>query len=143
MSINKIGVVVISHGRLANELLTAAEMVVGEQTNVQAVSIDWYDDVEAAKAEISRAIEAVSDGKGVILMTDTFGGTPTNIAAMFLAPGEVEIVTGASLPMIVKLASIDHEMPLAEVAQVLVDEGKDAIYRAADLLAPQRMKKDA
>lgn len=140
---SKIGAVIIAHGRLANELLAAAETVVGELSNVQAVSIDWHDDVEGAKSEISRAISEVSAGKGVVLLTDMFGGTPTNIAAMFLEPGEVEIVTGASLPMIARFATLDNELPVGEFAQKIVEEGKAAIYRAADLLEPQKMKKDA
>lgn len=140
---SKIGAVIIAHGRLASELLSAAETVVGEMSHVQAVSIDWHDDVEGAKSEIARAISEVSDGKGVVLLTDMFGGTPTNIAAMFLEPGEVEIITGASLPMVVKIATLDHELPLAEFVARVVSEGQVAICRAADLLEPQKIKKDA
>jgi PTS system mannose-specific IIA component len=139
----KIGAVLVSHGQLGNELLAAAETVIGQQPDIRAVSIDWHDDVEVAKAQIARSIEEVSDGNGVVVLTDMFGGTPTNIAAMFLKPGEVEIVTGASLPMIVKAATLDNELPLAEFAQRIVDEGKAAIYRAAELLEPQKLKKDA
>jgi mannose PTS system EIIA component len=139
----KIGVVLVSHGQLGNELLAAAETVIGQQPDIQAVSIDWHDDVEAAKEEIARSIEAVSDGAGVVLLTDMFGGTPTNIAAMFLQPGEVEIVTGASLPMVVRAATLDGELPLADFVQRIADEGKAAIYRAAGLLEPQKFKKDA
>ena len=82
--LKKIGGVIISHGQVANELLSAAEAVVGDLRHIRAVSIGWHDDVEAAKEEIARAIEDVSDGAGTILLTDMFGGTPTNIAAMFL-----------------------------------------------------------
>lgn len=140
---SRIGTVVISHGQLANELLSAAETLVGEQNHIKAVSIDWHDDVETCKSEIARAIEDVSHGRGTLLLTDMFGGTPTNIAAMFLKPGEVEIVTGASLPMVVKAAVIEDDLPLHEFAQKLVEEGKEAIYRAADLLEPQKLRKDA
>jgi PTS system mannose-specific IIA component len=101
----KIGGVVVSHGQVANELLAAAEAVVGDLQHIRAVSIGWHDDVEMAKDEIARAIEAVSQGAGVLLLTDMFGGTPTNISAMFLKEGEVEIVTGVNLPMVIKLAS--------------------------------------
>jgi mannose/fructose-specific phosphotransferase system component IIA len=72
-----------------------------------------------------------------------FGGTPTSMAAMFLQPGEVEIVTGASLPMVVKAATLDGELPIDEFVQRIIDEGKDAIYRAAALVEPQKLKKDA
>ena len=139
----KIGAVLVSHGQLGNELLAAAETVIGQQPDIRSVSIDWHDDVEASKAEIESTIAQVSEGKGVVLLTDMFGGTPTNIAAMFLNPGEVEIVTGASLPMVVKAATLGGELPLAEFVQRIVDEGKAAIYRAAELIEPQKLKKDA
>lgn len=139
----KIGGVIVSHGQVANELLAAAETVVGELNHITAVSIGWHDDVELAKAEIERAIKKVSGGAGVIVMTDMFGGTPTNIAAMFLKENEVEIVTGVNLPMVIKLASFNDDLPLPEVARLVEDQGKQAIYRTSGLLEPQRMKKDA
>ena len=85
--------VIVSHGQVANELLSAAETIIGNFKHITAVSIGWHDDVEAAKNEIRRAIERVSVGGGVLVMTDMFGGTPTNIASMFLQQGEVEVVT--------------------------------------------------
>lgn len=139
----KIGGVIVSHGRLANELLAAAETVVGEVNHLAAVSIGWHDDVEKANTEISRAIKKVSSGGGVLLLTDMFGGTPTNISAMFIAEGEVEIVTGVNLPMIIKLASQSKEISLAEMAKEVEEQGKQSIQRAAKLLAPQKLKKDA
>ncbi|MGI9055439.1 MAG: PTS sugar transporter subunit IIA [Pyrinomonadaceae bacterium] len=134
----KIGGVIVSHGRVANELLTAAETVVGHLTHIAAVSIGWHDDVEVAKDEISRSIKKVSDGKGVLLLTDMFGGTPTNISAMFIKENEVEVVTGVNLPMVVKLASQNMEMTLLEMAEEVEVQGKQAIYRAGNLLAPQK-----
>ena len=139
----KIGGVVVSHGQVANELLAAAEKVVGELHHVAAVSIGWHDDVEKANEQISGAIKKVSSGKGVLLLTDMFGGTPTNISAMFLADGEVEIVTGVNLPMVIKLASQSQEISLAEMAKVVEEQGRQSIQRAAELLAPQKPKKDA
>jgi mannose PTS system EIIA component len=132
----KIGGVIVSHGRLANELLAAAETVVGELNHIAAVSIGWHDDVEQAKDEISRAIKQVSGESGVLILTDMFGGTPTNISAMFLDKSEVEIVTGVNLPMVLKLASQNKEMNLAEMAKIVEEQGKQAIYRAGELLAP-------
>ena len=140
---DKIGGVIVSHGQVANELVAAAEAVVGDLSHITAVSIGWHDDVEMAKAEIERAIANVSQGKGVLLLTDMFGGTPTNIAAMFLKAGEVEIVTGVNLPMVIKLAALTREMSLQELAKEVEDEGKEAICRAGVLLEPQKMKKDA
>jgi PTS system mannose-specific IIA component len=140
---NKIGGVIVSHGQVANELVAAAEAVVGDLSHITAVSIGWHDHVEMAKAEIDRAIANVSQGNGVLLLTDMFGGTPTNIAAMFLKSGEVEIVTGVNLPMVIKLATLDREVSLQELAKEVEDEGKEAICRAGVLLEPQKMRKDA
>lgn len=138
--IKKIGGVIVSHGRLANELLAAAETVVGELNHIAAVSIGWHDDVEIAKDEIARAIKKVSDGNGVLLLTDMFGGTPTNISAMFIAAGEIEIVTGVNLPMVIKLASQNKDLALNEMAKEVEAQGKQSIYRAGELLAPQKAK---
>ena len=140
---NKIGGVIVSHGQVANELVAAAEAVVGDLSHITAVSIGWHDDVEMAKDEIQRAITNVSSGNGVLLLTDMFGGTPTNIAAMFLKENEVEIVTGVNLPMVIKLASVTKEMTLHELAKEVEDQGKEAICRAGILLEPMKLKKDA
>ena len=137
----KIGGVIVSHGNLANELLAAAQTVVGELHHIAAVSIDWNDDVESAKDEIAKAIKKVSQGSGVIILTDMFGGTPTNISAMFIAVGQVEIVTGVNLPMVIKLASQNKEIGLLEMAKEMESQGKSAIYRASELLVPQKMAK--
>ncbi len=139
---SKIGGVIVSHGQLATELLAAAEAVVGDLNHIAAVSIGWHDDVEAAKDEIERSIKSVGQGSGVILLTDMFGGTPTNISAMFLKEGEIEIVTGVNLPMVIKLASSSKEISLAEMAREIEDQGKQSIYRTSALLEPQ-MKKHA
>lgn len=138
----KLGGVLVSHGQVANELLAATEEVVGDVDNLAAVSIGWHDDVELARSEIERAIERVDGGGGILLMTDMFGGTPTNIAAMFLEPGRVEIVTGVNLPMTVKFASLRDE-DLAAAAKAVEAQGKESITIAGELLAPRKAKKDA
>lgn len=140
---DKIGGVIVSHGQLANELLAAAEQVVGELTHIKSVSIGWHDNVEAAQNEIERAIKEVSSDKGVLLLTDMFGGTPTNIAAMFIEEGRVEVITGVNLPMVIRLASQPEELSLAEMAAAIEEQGKESIYSASELLAPQKLKKDA
>src|SRR5687767_9021073 len=99
-----IGGLIVTHGRLAIELLNAAEMIVGEIRGVAAVSIGWHDDVETASTMIRNALERVKTPDGVLVLTDMFGGTPTNIASSHLEPGVVEVVTGVNLPMIIKLA---------------------------------------
>ena len=139
----RIGGVIVSHGQVANELLAAAEAVVGDLSHITAVSIGWHDDVEMAKAEIERAIAQVSNSNGVLVLTDMFGGTPTNISAMFLKENEVEIVTGVNLPMVIKLASNNKDMPLHDLAKEVEDQGREAICRTSTLLEPQKLKKDA
>jgi PTS system mannose-specific IIA component len=140
---SKIGGVVVSHGQLANELLSAAETVVGPVEHIYSVSIGWHDDVEMAKDEIERVIRQADQGSGVLVMTDMFGGTPTNISAMFLKENEVEIVTGVNLPMIIKFATTDREIPINDLAREVEEQGKQSIYRTSALLEPQKMKKDA
>ena len=134
----RIAGVIVTHGHLANELLAAAEMIVGPVAHITAVSIGWHDDVDAAHAEIERAIMRVSEGRGVLLLTDMFGGTPTNIASMFLADGEAEVVTGVNLPMVIKLASQSEDESLGTVARRVRDQGQEAIYLAGDLLTPPK-----
>lgn len=136
--LRRIGGVIVTHGHLANELLSAAEMIVGPVAHITAISIGWHDDVDAARDEIERAITRVSEGRGVLLLTDMFGGTPTNIASIFLAEDEVEVVTGVNLPMVIKLASQTNEESLAVVARRVRDQGQEGIYLAGDLLAPHK-----
>lgn len=130
--------VIVTHGHLASELLAAAEMIVGAVKHITSVSIGWHDDVDMARAEIERAMQRVEEGRGVLLLTDMFGGTPTNIASIFLAEGEVEIVTGVNLPMVIKLASQQEQESLAEIARRVRNQGQEGIYIAGDLLAPQK-----
>ncbi len=133
---NRVAGVIVTHGHLAGELLAAAEMIIGPISHITAVSIGWHDDVDAARDEVQRAITRVAQGAGVLLLTDMFGGTPTNIASMFLEEGSVEVVTGVNLPMVIKLASSSTEDPLTEVARKICDQGRQGIYLAGALLAP-------
>ena len=135
-----IGGVLVTHGQLANELVSAAEMIVGEIHHVTAVSIGWHDDVDVAREEIERAIQRVDTGSGVLLLTDMFGGTPTNIAAMFLKDGEVDIVTGVNLPMVIKLAALNKEISLSDLAREVEEQGKESITRAGTLLGGKKEK---
>jgi PTS system mannose-specific IIA component len=131
----RVGGVVVTHGQVATELLAAAETIIGAIKHVTAVSIGWHDDVDAASDEIERAIERVSEGGGVLILTDMFGGTPTNIASMFLKDGEIEVVTGVNLPMVIKVAGQASGETLHEVAQRVRDQGREGIYLAGELLA--------
>ena len=113
-------------------------MIVGEIHHITAVSIGWHDDVDVAREEIERAIKRVDTGSGALLLTDMFGGTPTNIAATFLGQAQVEIVTGANLPMVIKLATQDKDEQLSDLARKVRDQGQQNIYLASDILAPQK-----
>jgi PTS system mannose-specific IIA component len=129
-----VGVVVVTHGQLAAELLNAAEMIVGDLPRFTAVSIGWHDDVTVARDAIQRAIAKVDAGAGVLLLTDMFGGTPANLGLSFLEAGRVEVVTGANLPMLIKLAKTPAHTDLAALARVLCEHGRTAIRVASDLL---------
>ncbi|HEY7544767.1 MAG TPA: PTS sugar transporter subunit IIA [Blastocatellia bacterium] len=132
-----IGGVIVTHGQLANELVAAAEMIVGEINHITAVSIGWHDDVDVAREGIERAIERVDQGSGVLILTDMFGGTPTNIAASFLGQSSVEVVTGVNLPMVVKVATHDKDLSLQELARRVRDQGREQIQLAGDILPPE------
>lgn len=133
-----IGGVIVTHGQLANELVSAAEMIVGEIHHITAVSIGWHDDVDVAREEVERAIQRVDAGSGVLLLTDMFGGTPTNIAATFFSQASVEVVTGVNLPMVIKLATQDKDEQLGDLARRVRDQGQQQIHLASDILAPQK-----
>ena len=144
----KLGVVVVTHGQLATELVNSAEMIVGDLPHFTAVSIGWHDDVEHAKEEIGRAIARVqgsargSDGveneqAGVLLLTDMFGGTPANLAVTFVS-SQVEVVTGVNLPMLIKLARTPGQGDLLTLARALREDGRNAIWVTSDLLRGER-----
>jgi PTS system mannose-specific IIA component len=130
-----IGVVVITHGQLATELVHAAETIVGDLPNFAAVSIGWHEDVQDAREAIAGAIDRVRQAGGVVLVTDMFGGTPSNLGITFLEQDKVEIVTGVNLPMLIKAASLKDAASLTEVARTLREHGKNAIWVASDLLS--------
>jgi PTS system mannose-specific IIA component len=129
-----VGVVVVTHGQLAVELVNAAEAIVGDLAHVQAVSIGWHDDVELARQEIGQAIARVATPAGTLVLTDMFGGTPSNLAVTFLVPNRVEVVTGVNLPMLLKLATLRKADDLHEVARLVREHGQGAVWVASDLL---------
>src|SRR5215203_3279433 len=129
-----IGVVVVTHGQLATELVNAAETIVGDLPNFFAVSIGWHEDVQDARDEIASAIERVRQPGGVLLATDMFGGTPSNLGITFLEQDKIEIITGVNLPMLIKAASIKDGASLTDVARLLREHGRNAIWVASDLL---------
>jgi PTS system mannose-specific IIA component len=130
-----IGVVVVTHGGLASELVAAATQIVGELPRSAAVSIGWSDDPVAAREAVEKAIAEVG-AEGALVLTDMFGGTPTNLALPSLGPS-VEIVTGVNLPMLIKLSSV-RDGELKDVARVIREYGQGAIHVASELLEPRR-----
>jgi PTS system mannose-specific IIA component len=129
-----IGVVVVTHGQLATELVNAAEMIVGDLPQFIAVSIGWHDDVNDAREDIARAVERVRGDEGVLLLTDMFGGTPSNLGMTFLAKNQVEVITGVNLPMLIKLAGSRQSADLLAVAKEMREHGRNAIWVASDFL---------
>ena len=129
-----IGVVVVTHGQLATELVNAAEMIVGDLPQFTAVSIGWHDDVNDTREDIAQAIERVRSDAGVLLLTDMFGGTPSNVGMTFLEKGRLEVITGVNLPMLIRLASLRSSSDLLAVAREMRDHARDAIWVASDLL---------
>ncbi len=128
------GVVVVTPGQLATELVNAAEMIVGELSGFVAVSIGWHDDVETAREAIAAAITRVARPAGVIVLTDMFGGTPANLGLPFLAEQQVEVITGVNLPMLLKLAGLRQATSLLHAAQQTRESGRNAIWVASDLM---------
>src|SRR3954467_10359006 len=122
-----IGVVVVTHGQLATELVNAAEMIVGALPQFTAVSIGWHDDVNDAREEIAKAIDRVRGEGGVLLLTDMFGGTPSNLGMTFLDKDRVEVITGVNLPMLIKLAGSRQSTDLLAVAKEMREHGRNAI----------------
>ena len=141
----KLGVVVVTHGQLAAELVNSAEMIVGDLPHFAAVSIGWHDDVDHAREEIGRAIARVSASAGgsaeapagVLVLTDMFGGTPANLGVTYVSP-LVEVITGVNLPMLIKLARPPHDTDLLTLAREMREHGRHAIWVASDLLRGER-----
>jgi PTS system mannose-specific IIA component len=130
--------VVVTHGQLANELVNAAEMIVGDLPQFAAVSIGWHDDVNDAREEIAQAIERVRGESGVLLLTDMFGGTPSNLGMTFLEKDRLEVITGVNLPMLIKLAGARVSNDLTGVAQAMREHGRNAIWVASEFLRGEK-----
>lgn len=133
-----IGAVIVTHGALAKELLEATARIVGPTEAMRAVAIDWDADVSDARRQIEKAIEEVSGGGRVLIFTDMFGGTPTNVSLPFLEDNKVEIITGVNLPMLVKLTSVQKSTDeLIEIARKVRDRGQKSVYVASEILSAQ------
>jgi PTS system mannose-specific IIA component len=129
-----IGGIIVSHGKLAEEILNALTIILGEAPNIEAISIGWYDDVEDSKKKISQSLKRVNQKNGVVIFTDMFGGTPSNLSFSFLKNNQVEIITGVNLPMLIKFVSLQRSNNLKEVVRKVVEQGKKNIHLASALL---------
>jgi PTS system mannose-specific IIA component len=133
-----IGMVLVTHGRLAAEFIAALEHVVGPQRNIAAVCIGPEDDMERRRQDILRAISEVDAGKGVVLLTDMFGGTPSNLAISVMDKSKVEVIAGVNLPMLIKLAGLRETETLATAVRGAQEAGRKYINVASQLLADAR-----
>jgi PTS system mannose-specific IIA component len=129
-----IGLVIVTHGRLAEEFVAVMEHVVGAQQNVAAVCLAPDDDLDAKRAEILQKVKNVDAGKGVLILTDMFGGTPSNIAISVTEEKKIEAVTGINLPMLIKLASVRQTESLSQAAQSAMEAGRKYINAATAML---------
>jgi PTS system mannose-specific IIA component len=130
-----IGMVLVTHGRLAEEFVAATEHVVGPQTQVRAISIGPDDDMEQRRQDILAAVAEVETGAGVILLTDMFGGTPSNLAISVMEKANVEVIAGINLPMLIKLASLRGEDDMKTAVAAAQESGRKYINVASHLLA--------
>lgn len=129
-----VGVIVITHGNLGSELIKATELIKGDLKGAHAISVDAAKGVENLKKEITTAIKKVDSGHGVLILTDLFGGTPSNISLSFLKEHKVEVVTGVNLPMMLKISERQEDMNLGDFAAFIRNYGKKNIYLASEIL---------
>ena len=129
-----IGLVLVTHGRLADEFVTAMEHVVGKQEHVATVNIGPEDDMEARRNDIAEAIGRVDSGRGVILLTDLFGGTPSNLAISLMERGRIEVIAGINLPMLIRLESARKKMKIVDAVAAAREAGRKYISVASEVL---------
>lgn len=129
-----VGAVVITHGRLAEALVEAAEAITGKVEKVRSVSVASTDSTEVIRALVSSSVKEADSGNGVVVFTDMFGGTPTNIALSLMNAGQVEVITGVNLPMLIKFVGHRSDKGLHELAAVLKDYGQRSIVLAGEML---------
>ncbi|GAK57119.1 PTS system mannose/fructose-specific component IIA [Candidatus Vecturithrix granuli] len=135
-----VGGVIVSHGQLGKELIATAEMIVGKIPNITSVSIDVTSDVETSREQIRQAIKSVNNGAGVVIFTDMFGGTPSNISLSFLDEANIEVITGVNLAMLLQLSTSGKAEPFQQIVQSLKQRGQENIHIASEFLK-QRGKK--
>jgi len=134
-----IGVLITTHGNLGNELIKAAELIKGPLNDILHVSVDQTKDVEELKKEIGNAIKKLDKGRGVLILTDLFGGTPSNISLSFMKEGKIEVLTGVNLPMLLKLSELKEDMSLREFACLIKEYGQKNISLASEILSKKAL----
>ncbi|MEL7060719.1 MAG: PTS sugar transporter subunit IIA [Acidobacteriota bacterium] len=123
-----VGVLILTHGRMAEELLSAARTITGSMESFEALALDWEDDFATAQAKVEPALERLDRGAGVLILTDIYGGTPSNVAMGFVEPGRVEMLSGVNLPMVVRLGCLRAaDMSLGDLTDWIRRKGRDAI----------------
>ena len=133
-----VGLLIVTHENLAAELVRATGKIVGAVEGLEGVSIAWDTDVEGAREQVERGIRRVERKGGVLILTDMFGGTPTNISLSFLKQDSIEIVTGVNLPMLIKFFNLEPELSLQEIAERIRDKGRQSIHMAMEYLQPEK-----
>ena len=134
-----VGVVVVTHGRLGEELLATAQGIVGELASARALAVSAMESMEEARTALGRSIAELEQGQGVLVLTDMFGGTPANLALTFLDERRVEVVTGVNLPMLIKLSTArDSALSVGEIARLITGYGQKNIVHASALLGARR-----
>ncbi|HOG06906.1 MAG: PTS fructose transporter subunit IIA [Syntrophales bacterium] len=129
-----IGVLIVTHGNLGAELIKAAELIKGSLEGIVPVSVDQTKGMEEVKKEITSALKKLDKGKGVLVLTDLFGGTPSNISLSFMKPGKVEVLTGVNLPMLLKIEDKRSDMDLNEFSHYIKDYGRKNISLASEIM---------
>ena len=130
-----VGVLIVTHKDLAEALLTVYDLILGRQEGVQALSLDPSAPPETLVQQIQNSIAQLNNGNGVLILTDMLGGTPSNLSLSFLQEGKVEVVTGVNLPMLMKLANLRQDKPLADIARALKESGQAGITVASEVLS--------
>lgn len=129
-----VSTLVVTHGKIGEALLDATERIIGRSELVGYFCVEWDEDLEVAKRELGNRIKEIDEGQGVLLLTDIFGGTPTNISLAHHKPNQVEVVTGVNLPMIVKAMTLPGGILVSDAARQLRNQGQKSIYIASELL---------
>ena len=125
-----VAILILTHGRMAEELLIAGRTIMGELNGFEALTLDWDDSLDAARTKVEGALGRIDRGEGVLILTDIFGGTPSNVATKLMVPGRIEVVSGVYLPMVVRLACLSAsstDMPVHEMAVWIQDKGRASI----------------